>query len=200
MLLQLAGPGLRAQQEGEKLLVRVSAGYERQDFRWSIAGNSAGQDPNVYSELKWHGVCGPAGRVEVSWKPVGRWRVLASGSRGFVRSGSMTDTDYGLDNRNDPIYHQQFGVTAGHDFSLGALVGYSLLCIDRFQLSPYLGYGYEEQIFPVTDPGGPYEGLNSSYATKWLGPMAKVVGSWQLSARWQVMADVTYHQDRKSVV
>jgi hypothetical protein len=201
LLLQLAGPGLRAQQEpglreqqeGEKLLVRVSAGYERQDFRWSIAGNSAGQDPNVYSELKWHGVGGLSGKVDLQWKPWRRWRIFASGSRVFTRSGTMTDTDYGLDNRYDPIYHQQFGVTGGHSEAWAAGVGYGLGC-GRWRLTPYIGYGVDEQYFPVTDPGGPYEGLNSSYSAKWLGPLLRVEAAWQLSGRWQVVADATYRQ------
>ena len=137
MLLYLAGgaglPGLEAQ----KLWVRVSAGAERQDFSWSIAGNSAGQDPNVYSELKWRGVSGPTGRIEALWKPGGRWRVLAGGARVFMRSGSMTDTDYGLDNRFDPVYRQQFKVTAGYSYSGGAAVGYCLVCGDRFEVDAF---------------------------------------------------------------
>ena len=196
MLLCLAGgaglPGLEAQ----KLWVRVGAGAERQDFSWSIAGNSAGRDPNVYSELKWRGISGPAGRIDLLWKPGGRWRIMAGGGRVFARSGSMTDTDYGLDNRFDPLYHQQFKVTAGYSYSGGAAAGYCLFCGDRFELTPFIGYGYEEQYFPVTDPGGPYDGLNSSYAAKWFGPLVKANGTWQLSGRWQVVMDASYHQVR----
>jgi len=126
LLFLLAGPCVRAQREEGKLLVRVSAGYERQDFRWSIAGNSAGQDPNIYSELKWHGVGGPSGKVDLQWKPWGRWRVFASGSRVFTRTGSFTDTDYGLDNRYDPIYRAQFNAATGHSETVSAGIGYQL--------------------------------------------------------------------------
>jgi hypothetical protein len=180
--------GLSAQ----RLWVRVALGEESQDFHWSIAGNSAGQDPNVYSELKWHGVSGPAGRVALEWRPVGRWRVFASGSRVFTGSGTMTDTDYGLDNRYDPIYHQQFTANAGHSESVAGAVGY-LLRGARWVVTPYVGYGIDEQYFPVKDPA---EGLNSSYAAKWSGPLVKADGSWQLPGRWQVVADLTYHQVR----
>jgi hypothetical protein len=186
------GSGLSAQ----KLWVRVSAGGESQDFHWSIAGNSAGRDPNVYSELKWHAVSGPVGRAALEWRPVGRWRVIASGSQVVARSGTMTDTDYGLDNRYDPIYHQAFVVNSGHSESVAAAVGYSLWDKGRWRLAPYIGYAVNQQYFPVTDPGGPYEGLNSSYTAKWRGPLVKAVGSWQLSGRWQVVADLTYHQVR----
>jgi hypothetical protein len=192
-LLLMAGPGLRAQQEGEKLLVRVSAGYERQDFRWSIAGNSAGQDPNVYSELKWHGVGGPSGKVDLQWKPWRRWRIFASGSRVFNRAGSFTDTDYGLDNRYDPIYHQQFDAGTGYREAASAGIGY-LLGSGRWRLTPFIGYGIDVQYFPIVDPGGPFDELNSSYSAKWLGPLLRVEAAWQLSGRWQVVADATYRQ------
>lgn len=188
----LGGSGLSAQ----RLWVRVALGEESQDFHWSIAGNSAGQDPNVYSELKWHGVSGPAGRIALEWRPIGRWRVMASGSRVFTRSGTMTDTDYGLDNRYDPIYHQQFTVHTGHSETLATAIGYSLLSGGRLRLTPFIGYAIDQQYFPVTDPGGPYEGLNSSYAARWMGSLAKADGSWELSGRWQVVADVGYHQVR----
>jgi hypothetical protein len=180
--------------EEGKLEVKVSAGYERQDFRWSIAGNSAGQDPNVYSELKWRGVGGPSGTVDLLWKVDRRWRVFASGSRVFTRSGTMTDTDYGLDNRYDPIYHQQFNAGTGHSEAASLGVGYSLLNGGRFRLTPYIGYGIDAQYFPIVDPGGPFAQLNSSYSTKWLGPWVKADASWRWCGRLEVVAAAAYHQ------
>jgi hypothetical protein len=199
MIARLGGAGMVAmalfaglQGRAQRLWVRVSTGGESQDFHWSIAGNSAGQDPNVYSELKWHGVSGPAGRISLEWRPVGRWRVTAVGSRVFTKAGTMTDTDYGLDNRYDPIYHQQFAVPTGHSESVAGAVGYVLRGA-RWEVTPYAGYGVDEQYFPVKDPD---EGLNSSYAARWSGPLVKADGIWQMSGRWQVVADVTYHQVR----
>jgi len=192
--LLLAGLRVKAQEEGEKLLVRVSAGYQRQDFRWSIAGNSAGQDPNVYSELKWRGVSGPTGAVDLHWKAWKRWRVFASGSRVFTRSGTMTDTDYGLDNRHDILYQESFPAIGGYDEGVAAGIGWCVFCSGPFRLTPYIGYGINAQYFPITDPGGPYDGLNSSYSSKWWGPMVRGEGSLALGRRWQVVADVVYHQ------
>jgi hypothetical protein len=179
---------------GQTLWIKASGGYLRESFRWSIAGNSAGRDPNVYSELKWQGTAGPAAGVEFRWHAGQRWTVFGQGSRAFVTTGKMTDTDYGLDNRYDPIYSQQFAVHAGHSGSAAAAVGYALVNRGRFRLTPYLGWGFEQQYFPVSDPGAPYEGLHSSYAARWLGPLAKAEASWLLSGRWQVVADIYYHQ------
>jgi outer membrane protease len=184
----LCGAGLSAQ----KLWVRVSAGEESQDFHWSIAGNSAGMDPNIYSELKWRGVVGPVGQVAFEWRPAGRWRVEVDGRRMFTRSGTMTDTDYGLDNRYDPIYHQEFAARRGYSEAAILAVGY-VLRVDRFEVEPEIGYGIDHQYFPVTDLS---EGLNSSYAATWQGPLVKANGAWQLSRRWQIIAAIRYHQVR----
>lgn len=195
LVLSLVVGHAAAQMEEEgKLRVRLSTGYERQDFRWSIAGNSAGQDPNVYSELKWRAVNGPTGRLDLKWDVCGRWRVFATGSRVFTRGGSMTDSDYGLDNRNDQIYHQQFNAPGGYSEGVAAGAGYSLLVSGPFRLTPFIGYSIDAQYFPITDPGGPYSQLNSSYSAKWLGPLVKVDASWRLAKRWQVVADAAYHQ------
>jgi Protochlamydia outer membrane protein len=184
-----------AQMESDgRLQVRLSTGYERQDFHWSIAGNSAGQDPNVYSELKWRGISGPTGRLDLNWDVCRRWRIFATGSRVFSRGGSMTDSDYGLDNRNDQIYHQQFNASGGYSEGVAAGVGYSLLVSGPFRLTPFIGYSIDAQYFPITDPGGPYSQLNSNYSAKWLGPLVKMDAAWQVVKGWQVVAAVTYHQ------
>jgi Protochlamydia outer membrane protein len=177
-----------------QLRIGVSTGYEREDFHWSIAGNSAGQDPNVYSELKWRNAGGFFTRGELQWTVRKRWRVFANGSRTFVHSGSMTDTDYGLDNRHDVLYRQQFPVAGGYAESGSAGVGYALLDKGCFGLTLLVGYGISKQSFPVTDAGGPFAGLNSFYAGKWLGPFARVEGVWRLAAGWQVEAAVRYDQ------
>jgi len=172
----------------------VSTGYEREDFHWSIAGNSAGQDPNIYSELKWRNVGGVFAKVDAQWVVRKRWRIMASGSRTFTRSGSMTDTDYGLDNRHDVLYQQQFPVNGGYSEAGLAGVGYVLLDRGRFGLTPFVGYGVGKQDFPVTDAGGPFAGLNSSYAGKWLGPFVRVEGTWRLGSGWRLEVAGRYDQ------
>jgi len=174
--------------------VRVTAGYERQDFRWSIAGNSAGTDPNIYSELKWHGVGGVSGGVDVQWKPWQRWRLLANVSRVFNRTGTLGDTDYGLDNRHDVLYHEQFAVNFGYGEAGAVGAGYCLVDMPGFRLVPFVGFTISKQYFPILETSGPFVGLNSYYSGKWLGPLLKVEGEWRPVKRWRVCGAVVYDQ------
>jgi outer membrane protease len=176
--------------------VRVAAatGYEQEDLHWSIAGNSAGQDPNIYSELKWRNTRGVFASVDVQWTLKKRWRIAGGGSRTFTRAGSMTDTDYGLDNRHDVLYHEQFPVTGGYSESGSLGVGYVLFGRGPFFVTPALGYAISSQHFPVTDGGGPFAGLNSSYDAKWFGPFVRVDGLWRVGSRWQVDLAARYDQ------
>jgi hypothetical protein len=174
--------------------VGVTAGYERQDFRWSIAGNSAGRDPTVYSELKWHGVGGVSGGVDLQWKLWRRWRLFANVSRVFNKSGTLGDTDYGLDNRHDVLYHEQFAVNSGYSEAGAVGAGYCLFDMPGFRLVPFVGFTISRQYFPIVETSGPFVGLNSYYSGKWLGPLVKVEGEWQPAKRWRVCAAFIYNQ------
>ncbi len=174
--------------------VDVTTGYERQGFRWSIAGNSAGENPNVYSELKWRGVSGISGGVELQWKVWRRWRLFANGSRVFTRSGVLGDTDYGLDNRHDVLYHEQFAVNGGYSEAGAVGAGYCLLDRAGFRLVPFAGFTISKQYFPIVETGGPFTGLNSNYLGKWLGLLVKVEGEWRPAKRWRVCGEIVYNQ------
>ena len=190
LLLLLSGTGRCLGQ----VRVAVSTGYERDDLHWSIAGNSVGQDPNIYSELKWRNAGGIFARADVQWTLWKRWRIAGCGSRTFTRWGNMTDTDYGLDNRHDVLYHEQFPVTGGYSESGSLGVGYVLFEGDHFTVTPSLGYAISGQHLPVTDGGGPFAGLNSSYDAKWFGPFGRVDGAWRVGTRWQVDIAARYDQ------
>lgn len=178
--------------EQEKLSVRVSTGYQQENFSWSIAGNSVGQNPNVLSELRWRAVGGVSGSIDLEGKLWRRWRVFAGGSKVWTRWGRLTDTDYGLDNRNDPLYRQQLPVTDGYSETVVAGVGYRVLDKGIYRVTAFAGYGMEEQFFVIN--GGGYAQLNSRYDARWMGPLVRIAASWEPLKRWQLIADGGYSQ------
>jgi hypothetical protein len=178
----------------ERFSVRVSTGYQQENLHWSIAGNSTGQNPNVYSELKWRKVGGPMWQAALVWDPWKRWRLFADGGQVFTRSGRVSDTDYGLNNRTDILYQQEFDSHEGSSYSVSAGVGYRLLDEPLLRLTPYIGYGLNGQSYSILDPGGTYTFLNSHYTTWWKGPLVKLDAGGRLAGRWQWETQVAYHQ------
>jgi hypothetical protein len=187
-------PGLAAQEAGSRLRVRVVTGYQQENLHWSIAGNSAGQDPNVYSELKWRRVGGPLAGIALEGNFFKRWRFFADGGRSFTRSGRVTDTDYGGDNRTDAVYQQGFDSHEGYSYAVLVGVGYRLVVKPRLRLTPYIGYGWSGESLSILDPGGVYSFLSSHYVTGWKGPLVKLDAAGRLAGRWEWEADIVYHQ------
>ena len=175
----------------DRVQLTVATGYQRSDLRWSIAGNSAGQHPNVYSELKWRGVGGVSAGAALSWNLWRNWVVLGEGCRTFTASGSVSDRDYAGDNRTSPVYAGDFSARKGYDYRLYLGLGYRWQLGKRFSLTPFLGYGWSGQRLSVEDGGGL---LNSSYRTWWKGPFARAAGLLQLNGRWGLSFEGDYHQ------
>jgi len=185
LLLLFVGTGVMGQ-----VTVAVTGGYRRQDLRWSIAGNSAGTSPNVYSELKWKGVGEVAAGLDVSWKVWKDWVVVAGGGRATTVRGRVTDRDYGADDRRDMIYDQTFSASKGYAYTLFFGLGYAWRVGPRLVLTPVAGYGLSGQRFSVTDGSL----LDSYYRTWWDGFGGRLSGELGLGHRWVVVFLAGYRQ------
>ena len=179
---------------GEKVQFSLRAGYQQESYHWSIAGNSSGQSPNIYSELKWRRLGGPSAQLALSWN-VWKWLSLyADGSRLFILSGKVSDTDYQGDNRQHPVYQGGFDSDKGYTASWSLGAGGCILHNHSFRLSPVIGYGVHYQSMYLVDHSGVYTMLNSSYKTTWKGPYARLLTTLRLDRKWQLNAGLAYHQ------
>jgi len=178
---------------GQGLEATVAGGFQSLGLRWSIAGNSAGQSPNVYSELKWRKVGGAAVDVDLCYGLGRRWIFFASGSRMFTSTGRVSDKDYAGDNRTDNIYSEDLVGSKGYAYSLGAGAGYRLRFGERFAVVAAIGYAVSGQQLSITDPGGYFDFLDSRYQTSWYGPFVRAALDWS-SGRWRLSGRMTYHQ------
>jgi hypothetical protein len=174
----------------DRLQVQVSGGYTREDLNWSIAGNSAGQNPNIYSELKWRAVGGISTGAALSWQLWRRLVVFAEGSRVFTLSGTASDRDYGGDNRTNPVYGQSFESHSGYAYTSFLGAGYRLWEGGRLELTPAVGYGFSGQRLSIQGDGG----LNSWYKTGWKGAVVRVSGVLKIDGRWGLLFGGAYHQ------
>lgn len=193
-LLMISATRLYAQSADKKVQVDITDGYQRENFHWSIAGNSSGQSPNVFSELKWTKLGGQSIAASLQWNVYQKFVFYADYTRQFITSGTVNDSDYSGDNRTNNTYNETFDAGKGHTqgWTLGA--GYKLISNERFNLTPYAGYSNDEQSLSLYDSGNRFPGLNSSYQTKWKGVFIKAIATIKLVDKLQFNADVTYNQ------
>jgi hypothetical protein len=192
--LALGTQQLYAQSIEKKLQLSLATGYQQENFHWSIAGSITGQNPNIYSELKWKRLSGQSINAVAQWNIWKRFSIYADYSRQFISSGTITDTDYGADNRSNPTYNETFNGDKGNTQAWSAGAGFILFNNEFFSLIPYAGYGVSTQALHLFDRSGNFPNLNSTYQTTWKGPFIKVTSSIRLLKKLKFAADVTYNQ------
>ncbi len=194
LFLLLEGPRGMAQQD-ETWEIQSWAGYGGQDFRWSIAGNSAGQNPNIYSELKWKGLKGPSIGALVRYDVWRRWTLIGEYNQLFIRSGSVSDIDYQENNRQDASYHGYFNSNQGSGATWSGLIGYKVVKMKAWGLLLAIGYGGSRQTLFLLDNDPALGGiLNSTYKANWNGPAAEIIATVRLLRRLSVEGTGTYSQ------
>jgi len=172
----------------------LSAGYRVDQLDWNIAGNTAGTNPNILSELTWDDLesyqITARGRAVMANPrlPVGGV-IRGSFSYGDLFSGSNQDSDYFGDNRTREFSRSSNNADDGTvwDASLGGGVVF-FMAGGKFSLTPLLGGSYHKQNLSMNDgyqtvsdlsqapplppgitlpPIGPIAGLDSTYETEW---------------------------------
>jgi hypothetical protein len=162
-------------------------------FDWNIAGNSAGANPNIISELTWEDLeileVNAQGRVVLfnNRAPFGGM-VRAMVSYGEIQAGDVQDSDYQDDGRRNEWSRSNNKADNGDvwDFTVGT--GLVFRTRDqKFTLAPLFGYSHHVQNLTLHDgfqtisrdnpfstdpaedppPVGPIAGLDSRYETRW---------------------------------
>lgn len=193
-LLMISAARLLAQSADNKIQVDVTDGYQRENFHWSIAGNSSGQNPNVFSELKWTKLGGQSIAASLQWNVYQKFVFYADYTRQFITSGTVNDSDYSADNRSGNTYNETFDAGKGHTQGWAVGAGYKLINSDLFKLTPYTGYSDNQQSLFLYGNANRFPDLNSSYSTAWKGVFIKAIASLKLADQLHFNADVTYNQ------
>ena len=165
----------------------ISNGYRRDDLNWNIAGNTDGSNPNILSELTWRDI--EIYQIKLShsilWPRIVYFR--AALDYGWIMDGKNQDSDYFGDNRTLEFSRSNNSTDDDNVKDATMAVGYPIRWRfsrnELFTIIPLVGYSYHEQNLTITDgnqtiatPGltpdiGPLPGLNSTYDTKWKGPL-----------------------------
>ncbi|MET3979628.1 hypothetical protein ABIB62_002214 [Mucilaginibacter sp. UYP25] len=183
-----------AQNIPRKISLSLTTGYAQQNLKWSIAGNLAGESPNVYSELQWKKVAGKTFTAALQWNYWGKLLLDARYSHVFVHSGTVTDNDYNGENRTDVVYNERFNADKGYSRDWSAAAGYQLINKSRFNLNAYAGYGISTQSFYILDRTGNFPDLNSTYKANWKGPFGRAESAFGITNKLKVSLAATYNQ------
>jgi hypothetical protein len=194
LFLLAAAPPADAQ---EHLKFSLATGYQSEDFHWSIAGNAQGTDPNILSELKWKHLSGPVAGASAEWNFWKSLSLRSEFSNMFIVSGSVTDIDYRKDNRIDTAYYGAFDAKKGSSFSWRTTLEYAFH-LDKVTLIPLAGFSLHRQSLHITDQSGANPGLNSTYATRYLGGVAglrvEVLLSDHFTVEGGLLCDIVHYR------
>lgn len=184
--------------EKNNIELNIYGTYSTQDFNWSIAGNSMGQNPNVLSEVKWKDIKGPGMGLDIRlniWSPI---FLKISYQRSFIKTGQVSDTDYGSDNRTNPVYQANLNSNEGLTRTYAVAGGYEFKINPFLKLSPFAGYLKDAQHLHLkdfneeTDPA--IKTLNSTYQANWTGPIIGIEADFRLSNQLSLHGMVNYKQ------
>ena len=173
--------------------LRLSAGLEtrNEDFRWSIAGNSAGTNPNILSEIIFNPVRAVGFGLDASYDVGRRFRLDLEYSQLYTYSGSATDFDYEGDNRTLPSVELYLNSNKGKMRNSSARFLYRLTPGESFVVQAGLGYSAAKELFYLLNENDPE--LQTTYLAKWNGPAIALHANWISPWRFQLGAAADYH-------
>lgn len=202
--LALPGSALAGAPEGH---FDLGAGYRVDSFRWDIAGNLSGRNPTVLSELTWSDLeifqIKAVGRAVLSE----RLRARASASYGWILDGDNRDSDYLYDDRAGEFSRSNNSGGGGNVMDLSLGIGREFkFQSEMLRLTPFIGLSYHEQNLKITDGfqsldpfgmigfTGPFDGLDSSYDARWLGPWVGMDLAYVPSERLALSGSIELHR------
>lgn len=195
----------------ESLEWGLHAGYRVDTLDFNLAGNLAGANPNILSELTWDDLeiyqVGVAGKVAVGNKKVDYLTCIrASLNYGWIQDGRNQDSDYLGDNRT--LEFSRTNSLTADDHVWDASIGIGLqrkFHQKRLAIALLGGYSYHEQNLRLTQgrqtispspeviPLGPIAGLDSTYQAGWRGPWAGIDLEFSPFPRFSLLGTFEYH-------
>lgn len=179
-----------AQGSKNPICIDVGTALTYNSLDWSIAGNLAGNNPNILSEVTWKSLKGAAITVGLEIPLVKKFYLKGSFSKSFTYKGAATDTDYAEDNRTNPIFRAELNSGDGYLTGYQLEAGYQVM-IKGLKLSPSIGYSVHQQYLHLTDDD--FMELNSTYKTRWKGLSAGLALHKSI-CKFNLVTTMDYHQ------
>ncbi|RVU02999.1 hypothetical protein EOD41_03430 [Mucilaginibacter limnophilus] len=183
-----------AQDKGA-LSIAIGPNHGNDNLTWSIAGTLEGTDPNIYSELKWTKVKSIGFNANATYQLTKRFKLKVALLKAYIVAGRVSDYDYQLDNRQYVSFEGLFDADKGSVTDVSAAAGYQFIKKENWQFNLYAGYGINREHLFLRDNNGKYDArLNSTYNTRWHGPLAMAEAVINISMKLSAIPSIIYHQ------
>ena len=145
---------------------------------WNIAGNLAGTNPNIVSELSWNNIKSHQFLLGGIWTE-DDYFLQVFGEYGIIYAGENQDSDYNFDNRKGEFSRSVNNAGKGHLMDAEINYGKDYFFSGKLKISPMLGYGFHRQHLRIYDGkqvigSVDLSGLNSLYQANWHGPQVGI--------------------------
>jgi hypothetical protein len=151
--------------------------YRTDTLDWNIAGNSSGTNPNILSELTWEDLTTFQFRLANRSVILDHFFLKADFNYGWIFEGHNQDSDYAFDDRTGEFSRSNNQADRGEVWDACVGIGPRFTFgLPYLELIPLAGYSRHEQHLAITEgyqsiPAmGAFDGLYSTYATRWQGP------------------------------
>ncbi len=181
-------------------------GYRSDDLDWNIAGNTAGQNPNVLSELTWTGLDAIMFIAEAEFIVNDAYVLRGNFATGSISDGDNQDSDFAGNNRTLEFSRTNNDASDGDLSDYGLAAGYRFaLDGGRTQIIPLVGYSRHKQELTISNGVqtidslglfglGPFPGLNSTYDAQWEGWWAGLEVVHMASQVLTLRGSVKFHE------
>ena len=171
-----------------------SSGVQYLGLNWSIAGTSAGNNPNIYSELIWKKLKGWNNEGTIHFDMGKRLIVESSFKYTSIQSGEVTDIDYQLDNRQNMSFLGLFDSNRGLAYQVDLKAGWKLITFKQCEIKAFAGFFTSGQKLYLLDNSGKYDrDLKSTYLTFWRGGLIGTEISLK-AGRFEITPNFSYYQ------
>jgi hypothetical protein len=173
----------------------LSPALRTDEFRWNIAGDINGGNPNILSELSWKKIKVQQLSLSGALRRPNAYYAEASGAVGMIVGGRNQDSDYAGNHRTLEFSRSNNDASQGRVDDLRVGAGFPFEKPGDSLVIPLIGWGYSsERLFmshgnqtvsalgnPM--PLGPFSGLNSNYRHRWQGAWVGLRSGAALSPR-----------------
>lgn len=163
--------------QDKKFSIEVGPEYRNTDFRWNIAGNTQGQNPNILSELIFKPIYSVGFDAKAKYSVLENFSISLRYNKVWTNKGEVTDFDYDGDNRTNPTTELYLQSNKGHMRSAGVNLDYRFFKNNNFAATGGVGLDFTKELFYLTNDNDPL--LQSTYNAQWNGPNATLKGLYQ---------------------